>query len=632
MSTDSRSLTNGYCFQLARINLTDQSIRVESLDPELLANWMGGVGLGAYFLFKEVPPEADPFSAENKMFIFSGPLSGTKFPGSGTFCCVTKSPMTGFSGASQANGFFGAFLKMAGFDGLIIEGVSPEPVYLAIADGTVSIHSAAPYWGKGTFATETAILEDHKLSTSRASVYSIGPAGENLVRYAALVGDQGHVAGHNGIGAVLGSKKLKAIVVTKGDGKMVPAQEQLFDETVKEVRLKALGYLKGTLRTHGTAGLVLPAYNQGELPIRNLQTNTLEGVEKIDGTYFREHFEHRPKTCHMCPIAHNAWVKIKEGPYAGLEAEEPEYENISSMGSNLGIMNAEALIYLSYLADDLGVNITEAGWVMSWLMECSERDLLGPLKQELTLAWGDVNGVAELLNTIASRKGAIGALLAEGVMRASRSVGGEAAGAAVCTEKGGSPRGHDHRARWTELIDTCISSTGTIEATFGRRFPAPLGEPIADFFDGTNVSKTIARINGWRQFEDAIGTCRFCTGDAPQETVQAIAALTGLRMDIHDAARIGRRIVTLLRVYNCRSGLTKDMERPSVRYGSTPTDGPAQGKGIMQHWDEIRATYYQNMGWDPETGMPTEETLQDMGIADLVRVSSASKIAAEQRG
>lgn len=618
MKAKTGSITHGYCFQLARVNLTEKRVTVESLAPELLEQWVGGVGLGAYFLFKEVPTDCVPFSESNKVFFFTGPLSGTSFPGSGTFCCVTKSPMTGFSGSSQANGFFAAYLKMAGFDGLIIEGTSPEPVYLAVADGTVEIRSAAPYWGKGTFETESSILQDHELKPNGASVYAIGPAGENLVRFAALVGDSGHVAGHNGIGAVLGAKKLKAILAVKGAAKVTPANEQQFNDLVKDVRLKAQGYMKGMLRTHGTAGLVLPAYHLGELPIRNLQTSLAEDVEKIDGTYFREHFEHRPKTCHMCPIAHNAWVKIKEGPYAGLEAEEPEYENISTMGSNLGIMKADALIYLSYLADDLGVNITEAGWVISWLMECSEKKLLGEYQDEGTIAWGDVKGVDDLLQKIAHRKGRIGELLADGVMRASRAVGGEAALAAVCTEKGGSPRGHDHRARWTELIDTCVSNTGTIEATFGRRFPAALGEPIPDFFDHENVSKTIARINGWRQFDDAIGTCRFCTGDAPEATVQAVAALTGRQIDILDAAHIGRRIVNLFRVYNCRSGLTREMERPSRRYGSTPVDGPARGKAIAPHWEDTLTIFYENMGWDPETGVPTEATLREMGIADLV--------------
>jgi aldehyde:ferredoxin oxidoreductase len=618
MSSISGQITNGYCFQVARVNLSSRTVSIESLAPDLLKTWIGGVGLGAYFLFKEVPTSCEPLSVDNKIFVFTGPLSGTRFPGSGTFCCVTKSPMTGFSAASQANGFFAAFLRTAGFDGLIIEGAASEPVYLAISDGNVEIRSASAYWGKGTFDTEAAILDDHGLKPNAASVYSIGPAGENLVRFACVVGDKGHVAGHGGIGAVWGSKNLKAILAIKGNNKITAADTPNFEAAVQVVRSKAKGYLKGMLSTHGTAGLVLPAYQQGELPIRNLQTNVIDNVEKIDGTYFREHFEHRPKTCHMCPIAHNAWIKIKEGPYAGLEAEEPEYENISTLGSNLEIMNAEALIYLSYLADDLGINITEAGWVMSWLIECKERGLLGPYQDLVHITWGDAKGVEELFFKIARKNDDIGKLLAEGVLRASRTIGGEATLAAVCTQKGGSPRGHDHRARWTELIDTCVSNTGTIEATFGRRFPAALGEPMKDFFDPETVPKTIAKNNGWRQFEDAMGTCRFCTGDAPEETVTAVSSLTGLDLDILSATHIGRRIVTLLRVYNCRSGLTIDMERPSHRYGSTPVNGPAKDKAIMPHWDNILKTYYLHMGWDPSTGAPTKETIQDMGLAELV--------------
>lgn len=618
MTGTTETIKNGYCFKIARVNLSKNSVLIESLDPELLRTWIGGVGLGAYFLFQEVPTSCDPLSAENKIFIFTGPLSGTRFPGSGTFCCITKSPMTGFSAASQANGFFAAFLRMAGFDGVIIEGTAPEPVYLVVDNGSVEICSAAKYWGKGTFDTESQLIQDHGQKSNSASVYSIGPAGENLVRFACVVGDKGHVAGHGGIGAVWGSKNLKSIMAIKGNNKISAADTPNFEAAVQVVRSKAKGYLKGMLSSHGTAGLVLPAYAQGELPIRNLQTNVLENVEKIDGTYFREHFEHRPKTCYQCPIAHNAWIKIKEGPYAGLEFEEPEYENISTLGSNLEIMNAEALIYLSYLADDLGINITEAGWVMSWLIECKERGLLGSYQDLVTITWGDAKGVEELFHKIAQKKDDVGKLLSDGVMRASRTIGGEATLAAVCTQKGGSPRGHDHRARWTELIDTCVSNTGTIEATFGRRFPAALGEPMKDFFDPETVPKTIAKNNGWRQFEDAIGTCRFCTGDAPEETVGAVSYLTGFDLNILSATHIGRRIVTLLRVYNCRSGLTIEMERPSHRYGSTPVDGPAKDRAIMPHWDGILQTYYEQMGWDA-AGVPTAETIEEMGLDDLIR-------------
>ncbi len=617
MTAEAGVVTRGYCWRYARVNLTGKRVSIEPLSSELLSKYIGGVGLGAYFLYKEVPPQTSPYASENKVFLFSGPLSGSKFPGSGTFCCVTKSPMTGFSGASQANGYLAAYLKMAGLDGLIIEGESAEPVYLLVDKGQVEIRSAKSYWGKGTFETERLLQQEHLEGNRKPSVYSIGPGGENRVRFAALVGDQGHVAGHSGVGAVLGAKKLKAIVVKKGEGKVDSARPTQFSESIKVLREKTKGYMKGGLKSHGTGCLIRPAYKIGELPVRNLQTNLLEGIEKIDGNYFRENFEHRPKTCHACPIAHNAWLKIKEGPYAGLEAEEPEYENVAALGSNIGVLAADAIIYLSSLTDDLGINVTETGWILSWLMECSEKQLLGPYQEDGQLAWGDVAGAEKFIRKMVHREGALGELLAEGVMRSCRAVGGEAEKLGVYTLKGGSPRGHDHRARWTELLDTCVSNTGTIEAIFGRRFPDGLDKPLENFFDPQAVARSNGRINGWRQFEDATGTCRFCTSSDPDVAMQAFSAHTGLEVDVPAAARIGRRIVTLLRLYNCRAGLSRELERPSHRYGSAPVNGPAAGNAILDSWEEILDTYYQSMGWDSQ-GVPTEVTLSELGLADLI--------------
>jgi aldehyde:ferredoxin oxidoreductase len=617
MIADGTSVTHGYCFRYGRVDLSQGTVTIETLSRALLSKWIGGVGLGAYFLSREVPPEAGPFSAENKLFLFSGPLSGSRFPGSGTFCCVTKSPMTGFSGATQANGYLAAYLKSSGLDGLIIQGESPEPVYLLVEDGRIVLRSAAACWGKGTFETERLLQQAHQRGTRKPSVYSIGPAGENRVRFAALVGDQGHVAGHGGSGAVFGAKKLKAIVAVKGDSRLDSAEPQQFEAAVKVLREKTKVYMKGGLKSHGTGCLVRPAYELGELPINNLQTNLLEGVAGIDGEYFRANFDFRPKTCHACPIAHNAWVRITDGPYAGLEAEEPEYENIAALGSNIGVLAADAIIYLSYLTDDLGINVTETGWVLSWLMECSEKGLLGSYQDEGALAWGDVAGAERMIHKIVSRQGELGELLAEGVMRSCRALGGEAEKLGVYTLKGGSPRGHDHRARWTELLDTCVSNTGTIEAIFGRRFPDGLDAPLENFFDPKAVARSNGRINGWRQFEDATGTCRFCTSSGPDEALSAFSAHTGMSLDVAGAAKIGRRIVTLLRLYNCRSGLTRSLDRPSPRYGCAPVNGPAAGHAILDSWDEILDIYYQNMGWD-SSGVPTAATLREMDLADEV--------------
>ncbi len=613
-----KAFPGGYAGVVARVDLARGRWSLETLDAELLERFIGGVGLGVYFLATEIPPGTDPLQPRNAVYIFAGPLSGTSMPGSGTSCWVTRSPMTGFTGTAQANGYMGARLKSSGFDGLILEGVSETPVYIFVHDGSVEVRPAAHLWGKGTFETETALLERLGYSPREASVYSIGPAGENAVRFAAVVGDEGHVAAHNGIGAVLGSKRVKAIVVTRGKVLFPPKDSVRWEAAVGTIRKKARNYLKGLLHTYGTAGLVIPAYQKGELPIRNYQVNRMEGIEELDGTRIRARFPHRAKTCHRCPIAHNAWIKVGKGPLEGKEVEEPEYECLATLGSNLGIFDPADVIFLTRLADDLGLNATETGWTVSWCLECLERGHLDSSMGDFPKGWGDTEGISRLIEAIAHRRGKAGMLLSEGVRVASKRIGKEAEALGIYTLKGCSPRGHDHRARWIELMDTCFSNTGSIEASFGSRYPGALAPPLRDLFDAPAIAKTLAEINGWRQFEDALGTCRFCTNEAPEEVCEAFSALTGRETDVKSAAFAGKRIVHLMRWYNVRCGLTPSLERPSPRYGSVPRDGPARGKSILPFWEKIRRIYYEGMGWDPEMGTPTPETLRLFELEDLV--------------
>ena len=613
---------NGYTGILARIDLARGTWTLESIDDGLLSQFIGGVGLAVSFLVKEVPPGTVPLDPENKIYLFTGPLAGTSMPGSGTSCWVTKSPMTNLVGSAQANGYLGAFLKTAGFDGMILENVSEQPVYIHVTDGRVTIRPANHLWGMGCFETEETILKEIGCSSGQASVYCIGPAGENGVRFAAVVGDQGHVVGHNGIGAVMGSKRIKAIAVTKGKQKFHPRDPHLWEDAVKTIREKAKNYLKGLLHRYGTAGLVIPAYKKGELPIKNYQKNQLEVVEHLDGTYIRSNFQHRPKTCHRCPIAHNAWIRMETGPLKGKEVEEPEYECLATLGSNLEITDPASVIYLTHLADDLGLNATETGWTISWALECRERGLLSSHEIELPKGWGDVEGIARLIHAIANRRDRTGILLSEGVRNAAKTIGGEAESLGVYTFKGGSPRGHDHRARWIELLDTCFSNTGTIEASFGSRYPRDLAPPLHDPFDAIAIVKTLATINGWRQFEDALGTCRFCTNETPREVCAALSALTGWDLDVKKATFIGKRFVHLMRWYNIQCGLTPSMERPSARYGSTPQEGPAAGKTISPSWDTLQKFYFEGMGWDAKTGAPTRETIQRFGLDEFLRFST----------
>ncbi|MEW6263263.1 MAG: aldehyde ferredoxin oxidoreductase C-terminal domain-containing protein [Thermodesulfobacteriota bacterium] len=608
----------GYCGRVLRVNLTRRTLDIEPLEEKAAELFSGGAGLGAYYLWQEVGPGVTALSPDNKMFLFTGPLTGTKAPGSGGCCGVAVSASTELAGSTQANGYLGAFLKTQGLDGVIFEGAAETPVYLLIRDGRPELKDATLLWGRTTQETEDGLKQEHGLPGLKSSVYAIGPAGENLVRFAVLIGDGGHVFGHNGLGAVLGSKKVKALVVARGAGRFPLADEEKLNEVAARMRAKAVDYMNGDFKKYGTAGLVLPAVKQGILPVRNLTTNIFPEAEKLDGRYLRSTFPNKPKTCFQCPIAHNRIMTVTEGPYQGLQVKEPEYELLAALGSNLGIIDPGAVMYLGDLVNQLGLNGTETGWTVSWLINGQEAGILSEADLDgLKLGWGRPEGVERLIRLIADREG-LGDLLAEGVSRAAQKMGGPARDLAVYTEKGASPRGHDHRARWMELFDTCVSNTGTIEATFGPRYPDKLAPPLENAFDHLAVARTNGRINGWRQFEDTLGLCRFCTNNAPEETVEAFAAATGQPADLRLAQTIGRRIVNLLRVFNLDHGLDVRREKPSARYGSTPADGPAQGRDIMSRWEEMRRAYYDGMGWDQETGRPRPETLATLGLLSLI--------------
>jgi aldehyde:ferredoxin oxidoreductase len=610
----------GYTGTILRVDLSAKKVSSEKWDAKTMADYVGGTGLGAKILYQEVPPGIEWNDPENRLIFASGPLAGTAINGSGTFSVVSKGPMTNMAAATQANGFFGAYLKMAGFDAVVVQGSSPSLAYLYIHDGTAEIRDASVLTGKDTLETENAVLQELGLKRN-ASVYAIGPAGENLVRFAAIVGDRGHVAAHNGVGAVMGSKKLKVIVAKRGDFKAGIHDRDKLTELTPKLFEEAKKILGGALYKWGTGGILSAGAQAGWLPVRNYTTNIFPEHEKINGQYLRANFEMKPDPCYACQIRHVHQVRVTEGPYQGFEGEEPEYECLAGMGPQIGVKEAGSIVFLANLVDRLGMDVNESGWVIGWVMECLEKGVLQKSEVDgLEMTWGNVEEVKGLLQKIARREG-FGNILAEGVKRASEKVGKNSSALAVYTLKGASPRGHDHRGmgRWGEMFDTCLSNTGTIEATFGAGYPPQLGiPPIANPFSPEEVSTVNARINGWRQFEDCLGTCRFCTPDALL-TVESVNAVTGWDLTVADAMTIGRRIVNQLRVFNLRHGLKTELEAPSLRYGSTPVDGPCQGKSIQPHWAGMVQNYYRLMGWDENTGKPLPETLRSFGLEDLIK-------------
>ena len=608
----------GYAGKLLRVELSSGQLSAEPISTDVLRKYVGGTCLGAWYLYNEVPPGVEWSDPENRMIWASGPLGATPISGTGTFSVVSKGAMTNLSSATQANGFFGAYLRKAGFDALLLQGRAPRWSYLLVREGGAELRDARELVGLDTCEVEEALSQQLGLKLgSQLSVFGIGPAGENGVRFAALVGDQGHVAAHNGVGAVLGSKRVKAVAVARSKGNIPFHDSARLKELAKELFEVSAAFAGGALYEYGTGGLLDLVYKAGALPVRNYTTNLLD-YERLTGQYLRTHFEHRPKPCWACRVRHTHWMKVTQGPYAGVTGEEPEYEGLAGMGSNIGVTDPGAVMMLCNLLDRLGMDFNESSWLVSWLMECCEKGIV--TAQELggiELKWGDADAVASLLRMVAAREGP-GKVLAEGVMRASRSFGRGSAELGIYTLKGNTPRSHDHRGRWFELLDTCLSNTGTIEASFVSppQFPGRQ-TTLQNPFHGPEVARVNAFCGGWRQFEDSLGICRWCSLE-PSLTLEAVNAATGWDLGPEDALTIGRRGINVLRLFCFRHGLDIATEWPSARYCSTPIDGPAEGKSILPQFADMRRIYYHSMGWDEETGRPLPATLRELGLEDLV--------------
>ena len=609
----------GYAGKILRVDLSRGRLQCEPLDRATLEKWVGGVGLGAKVLYDEVPPGVEWSDPENRLIWTSGPLAGSGVCGAATFNVVTRGPMTNLAGSSQANGFFGAYLKFSGFDGIVLQGAAPHLVYLWIRDGKAEIRDGRHLAGRDAFEVEEIIRDELGAKERDVSVFGIGPAGENGVLFSAIVGDGGHVAAHNGVGAVMGSKNLKAVVAYRGDPGVdfeVNDPDGLKQKN-NELWEFARGY--GPFFAWGTGGGLSAIYGRGMLPVKNYTTNIYPEHERMNGQYLRTHFKVEPKPCYRCRLGHVKQVTVTEGPYMGFVGEEPEYEQMAAWGPQIGNTDLGAVVMLAREVDRLGMDCNEASWCVGWAMECFEK---GTFTEEetggLDLSWGNVEAVRELLHRTARREGYLGNLLADGVMRASKRIGGEAANWAIYGGKGATPRGHDHRARWPELFDTCLSNTSTLECTSGGYKPDMADMPlVSDPFSHEELPLLHAKMNGIWLFQDCLGICRLSTYH-PKMVLACLNAVTGWNWSLDDAFTVGKRIVNLLRVFTFRHGMKAGDERPSKRYGSVPVDGPAQGKDIMAKWPSMVQDYYRLMGWDEKTGIPVPETLENLGLHDLI--------------
>jgi aldehyde:ferredoxin oxidoreductase len=614
----------GYMGKVLRINLTKTESRIDELESSFLRKYIGGATLGIKYLYDEVPPDVGWPDPENRIFIGTGPLGGTRVGGSGSITVVTKGALTNGIASTQANGYFGAFLRFSGFYAIILEGAASAWTYLYIHDGTVEFRDAGHLAGKNTLDIDTAIKKELNKGERKVSILSIGPAGENLVKFACILTDLGHAAAHNGVGAVLGSKKIKAIVVERGQRTVPVYDKEALTKAAKAILDNTLAGPYGhTAFIEGTVGMIPTGTKVfRNVPVKNYTTNVNTMTDAVLDTYtcqnIRSKFKAKPNPCWACTAKHCHMMEIDEGKYKGRVFEEPEYEGMAACSTAVGVEDVTMTVVLASEIDRLGLDANESGWVMAWAIECYEKGLL-TLKDTdgLELTWGNGEALMSLLNKIAHREG-FGNILAEGVMRAAQRVGGKAMELAIHTIKGNTPRGHDHRVVWFEQFDTIVSNTGTLETQLMAPYKL-LGLPMDyDKFDPEAVSTMVAKTKGAMLFEDSMVTCRYNSSTAIDLLCQAVNAATGWDLDVTEAMAVGKRAANMARAFNLRHGIGTELDAPSPRYGSTLTDGPSVGKGIMPHLGQMLNNYYRQMGWDENSGKPLPKTLSALGLDFII--------------
>ena len=607
----------GYNNRWLDIDLTNKTSVPVSYSEDTLRAFLGGCGMGAKILYDRVPPGVEWNDPENCVIICGGVLNGSKISGSGSHCQVTKGALTNGAASSQAMGYLGAYLFSSGVDGLIVHGKADDLTYLYVHDGAVEFRDASPLAGMPTYDAELKIKELIGKPDKQSSVYAIGPAGENLVRFACIAGDHGHIVAHNGIGAVWGSKNLKALAVDRGtyqvdyfDEESVKRQrKQLIEETFAHPHYK-------TQMEMGTAFLFRMYNGTGLLPFKNLTSSVIpEEYRKLEGEYYRSVFESKREPCFACPSDHCNIIKVTEGKYKGFVGEEPEYELMAGMGSMIGNPEPGAAMMLANQWDLVGCDGNEGSWLTAFAIECFERGILTLQDTDgLELRWGNAEAINELIWKIAKREG-IGNLLAEGVKRSAEAIGGEALDIGVYQMRGHAPRGHDHRARWVEIFDTAVSNCGTNENTHYALTPEQANSP-----DGLSYALYRGKT---RMFVDSLVVCMIMTRTMTlieyDHICDLIKSVAGWDYNYDEALGQAHRTINVLRSFNIRHGIGPDVEYPSRRYGSAPVDGPHKGKNIMDIWEETLDKYYGLMGWDRKSGRPHKETLAKMGIEYIIQ-------------
>jgi aldehyde:ferredoxin oxidoreductase len=609
---------HGYAGRILRIDLTKQKFTVQNFDEALARKYLGGNGFAAQILYDGLKPGIDPFAPENIVVFAVGPITDSSVPSTSRGYAATKSPLNGLFFDSTFGGRFAITQKRTGFEAIVISGESSSPIYLVIDESGAQFKPAAALWGKLTRDTVDAL---QVVEGQDADAVAIGPAGEKLVRFACMVhywrGREG-VAGRGGIGAVLGSKNIKAVVL-KGSRKTQVANPESLRELI-DSRKEAMEKGTAGLKNLGTPVLVNMINTLGGLGVRNLQEEQSPRAPEIGGERIKELFFERNDTCFGCPIACGKTLRLPESQQ-GLRWKMPEYETLFSLGSMVDNWDPASILKLNSLCDQWGLDTISMGVTLSFALECFEKGYLTPKDAGgRTLRFGDAGLLQELVEETGKRQG-FGDALAEGSFRLAQRLGKEATDLLYCVKKL-EVAGHSPRALKGMSVGYATATRG------GSHHDARPTLQYAGEFDRKKaevVPSFAVRTQNFTALNDSLTQCRFASergygGLINENYAKMINAVTGWSLSLGEVEKLGERIYNLERAFNCREGVSRKDDHLPFRTSHQPIpSGPSQGMySPPQEFNSLLDEYYQMRGWD-KNGIPNPEKLKELGLDEVVK-------------
>lgn len=597
----------GYQGVILRLNLTDGTINKEKLNIDDAHKYIGGRGLGTKIFMDEVAPEIDPFSIDNKVIFMTGPLTGTNTPTGGRYMVITKSPLTGTIASSNSGGYWGAELKFAGYDAIIIEGKSEKPVYINIADDLVEIKDATSIWGKLVDETTTTLENIHG---DKARVAMIGPAGENLSKISGVINERGRAAGRSGVGAVLGSKNLKAIVV-RGTKKVNVADS----DKLKTAFSNAMAIINENavtsqgLPAYGSAVLVNIINENGVLPTKNFQESQFAKADDISGETLAEKYLKKKDPCFRCPIGCGRYCEVD-----GIEGSGPEYETIWGFGSDCGVSDLGAIIKANYWCNEYGLDTISASSTIAAAMELYEKGYIK--KEDLEggpeLVWGNADAIIEWIKLMGQGKG-LGEKMAQGSYRLCESYG--VAELSMSVKKQEMPA-YDPRGVQGIGLNYATSNRGGCHVRGYMISPEILGLPQSlDRFTTEGKANWTKIFQDFTASIDSVGMCLFTSFALGADSyAELYNAITGENITDNEFIEIGERIWNLERLFNLKAGIDPSQDTlPKRLLEDEIVDGPS--KGWVNKLSVTLPEYYKLRGWT-ENGLPTDEKLEELGLKE----------------